>query len=440
MSAAKTIRDAVHGDIRLSGRAMRVVDTRPVQRLRGIKQLGMTNLVYPSAVHTRFEHSLGTAWLAQRILRALEESCNRRIDPHDRELVVVACLLHDVTHIPFGHTIEDERRVFPRHDRDVRRLRYFLRQPDLAAALDALGIAAEVERLLLVKDPLAEERPFVSQLVSHTICADLLDYLARDNYFCGLRQHYDDRIFRSFRLAGDRLVVDLEKQGFLRQDVLSELIHLLRIRYNLTERVYFHHAKVAAGVMISRAVELAVAEGLTITDLYELGDDSVLFLLRSRFGGSRAIAELLAKLQRRALYRRCYVLTDEITGDDRATLVRRYHENFRKARDRAERAIAGELGIEDHQVIVYCPPARMQLKEAEVLVRLGEGPPRSLADLSNPEVASLQQKYGKLWKFTVLLDPSCAGPRLGRAGEICERYFGLKNQLELDRRGQLSLF
>lgn len=69
--AMKTIRDAVHGDIRLSDDKIRLIDTPTFQRLRGIKQLGTTSLVYPSAVHTRFEHSLGTAWVTEQLIAAL---------------------------------------------------------------------------------------------------------------------------------------------------------------------------------------------------------------------------------------------------------------------------------------------------------------------------------------------------------------------------------
>src|SRR6185295_2117080 len=102
-----------------------------------------------------------------------------------------------------------------------------------------------------------------------------LDYLQRDTYFCGLSQHYDQRIFESFAVDGNRLVVNLEKHGVLRRDALSELVNLLRIRYTLSERVYFHHTKIASGAMISKAVELAIAEGLRPDELRTLKDETL---------------------------------------------------------------------------------------------------------------------------------------------------------------------
>ena len=80
---------------------------------------------------------------------------------------------------------------------------------------------------------------YLSDIVGGAISADLLDYLRRDTYFCGLSQYYDQRVFESFVIDNNRLVMNLEKNGMLRRDALSELVNLLRIRYTLSERVYF---------------------------------------------------------------------------------------------------------------------------------------------------------------------------------------------------------
>src|SRR6185295_9881867 len=116
---SKVVRDAVHGDIELSGLEIELIDTPEFQRLRGIKQLGTAYLVFPSATHTRFEHSIGAAWMAQRMVDAIRRSHPVSVD--EAALIRVTALLHDITHIPFGHTLEDERRVLPRHDKDEAR-------------------------------------------------------------------------------------------------------------------------------------------------------------------------------------------------------------------------------------------------------------------------------------------------------------------------------
>src|SRR5262245_18940635 len=123
LMAKKLIRDAVHGDIRLNALEVELIDTTEFQRLRGIKQLGTADLGFPSAVHTRFEHSLGACWMSQRIVQLIRRS--HQISTDEETLIRVAALLHDITHIPFGHTLEDERRVLPRHDKDADRVQYF---------------------------------------------------------------------------------------------------------------------------------------------------------------------------------------------------------------------------------------------------------------------------------------------------------------------------
>ncbi|MBI2302296.1 MAG: HD domain-containing protein [Armatimonadetes bacterium] len=437
--AGKLIRDALHGDISFTTAEMRLIDTPAVQRLRGIKQLGAANLVYPSSVHTRFEHSLGTCWLAKRLLAGLKER-GARIDRADEAAVPAAALLHDVTHVPFGHTFEDERRLFERHDRDPERLARILSEPRLAEALRATGCEPRV-RELLGPDPVA--RPVAQEIISGTVCADLLDYLRRDAFHTGLAQGYDDRLFRSFDVVDGHLAVDLQKNGLFRHDVLSELIHLLRVRYNLTERVYYHHAKAVAGAMISKALELALAaERLTVPELCELRDDSLLFLLRERCRDVPGVEMLLDELDSRRLYKRVYLLTLPgygrvgISFEKQAELAQRYHFD-RDERAAAEARLAERLGVPPAAVILYCPSPSMQLKEARVLVRVDGERAVPLDSLRNPEVDSLREKYGALWRFFVCLHREHVD-RFAAAGAACEEQFGAENMVALQSRGQLS--
>src|SRR6185436_7513161 len=281
MSKRKLIRDAVHGDIEIAPLEVELMDTPEFQRLRGIKQLGTAYLVFPSAVHTRFEHSLGTSWMAHKILESVRRT--EAITTDDEAPIRIAALLHDVTHIPFGHTLEDERRVLPRHDKDEERADYFLGQSAIAKILAREGIQDAV------RETLQTGGSYQSDIAGGAISADLLDYLRRDTYFCGLSQYYDPRIFESFVVENGRLVMNLEKHGMLRRDALSELVNLLRIRYSLSERVYFHHTKISSGAMISKAVELALRDGLNAEELRRLKDETLIWVLRDRYGRSPAL-------------------------------------------------------------------------------------------------------------------------------------------------------
>ena len=126
----KIFRIAVSGDVLLTKLEVSLVDTPAFQRLRRIRELGTVSLVYPTALHTRFDHCLGTLAMADRMVTAIRS--NTHSDPEQRAvsedeeiLVRLYALLHDLTHIPFGHTLEDELGLFPRHDRIPPRIDWF---------------------------------------------------------------------------------------------------------------------------------------------------------------------------------------------------------------------------------------------------------------------------------------------------------------------------
>jgi HD superfamily phosphohydrolase len=391
----KLVRDAVHGDIALGALEMELIDTPEFQRLRGIKQLGTASLVFPSAVHTRFEHSLGTSWMAHRIVDAVRRG--HTVSDDEETVIRVTALVHDMTHIPFGHTLEDERRVLPRHDKDADRVRHFLRESSVGRILQREGLQDTVVDALTIGGTL------VADIAAGAISADLLDYLRRDTYFCGLSQNYDSRIFTSFTVVDGRLVMSLEKHGALRRDALSELVNLLRIRYTLSERVYFHHSKIASGAMISKAVELAMGEGFDPVELRSLKDETLVWILREGYRSNPGISRLVQCLESRQLYKPCAVLTIDIGEERRATIVDRFHYNLHE-RDEAEHALAKAAGIEPHQVIIYCPSFGMSLPEAEVPVIMEGGKLMPLAGSNNEEIRILKEKHKELWKFFVLID------------------------------------
>ncbi len=421
------IRDAVHGDIFLDKTDMDIIDTREMQRLRGIKQLGTAYLVYPGAMHTRFSHSIGTRYVAEKILGALRSN-GADISREDEEVVKAAALVHDVTHLPFGHTFEDERKTFPRHDRDRKRAEHFLTEGELGDALKDAGITKEVMELLGGSHPL-------SDIVSGTICADLLDYIRRDLYFTGIKGDYDDRVLRYFTLDGGRLALNMEKSGELRRDALSSIIDILRLRYVLTERVYYHHAKAASGAMISKAVELAIAEkdGLKKEDMYDMGDEDLISYLISREGGVKKLAE---GVRYRKLYKRVYM----VSGEKYRERFVPYHESppanpesAMKNRESAEWVISSSLGLKYEDIIIYAPSINMQMKEADVPVKIpGNRGAVSFSSLSSeaPEIRSLMDNHRNLWKFYVFASQD-ALKRLGkeRIKKACQQHFGVESDI-----------
>jgi HD superfamily phosphohydrolase len=423
------LRDPVHGDVYLTHEEIAVLDTPEMQRLRGVKQLGTTYLVYPGAVHTRFEHSIGTLHLTQRIIDAI--NLNAELDPRgclgvseeEARLIRMAALVHDVTHIPFGHNVEDQTGLLARHDSPERYRRMLGGDSAAGKVLARLGMAEDVMQILLSEEGgSGSVPPYWTQILADTICSDLLDYLARDAYFTGLKLGVDDRLANYFKVdrASGNLFIDLAKRDLLREDILSEIVRMLEARYYFSERVYYHHAKVAAGALVARAVELALVSGaVSEDDLYDRTDASLLDLLEQRSEragaevGSR-IRNLLDGFRRRRLPKRACVFPRYANDEAQEALVARFF-----ARDRAEERANVEARIADVvrfatgkrvEIIVYCPAARMQLKEVQTHVRWpGEGgglEPLSVFADRVPRLADLERGYRDLWKFYVFADTS----------------------------------
>jgi HD superfamily phosphohydrolase len=430
------LRDPVHGDIELTGEEMRVVDTPEFQRLRGIKQLGSAYLVFPGATHTRFEHSIGTLHMCEQLLLAANKNAARdpagclRVTEEERRLLRLSALLHDITHIPFGHNIEDQTGLLPRHDRPER-FQAMLGDGEIGAVLDRLGVRDEVLSVLTGAPKTVP--PFWRQVVSDTIDADLMDYLRRDAHYTGLELRYDRRVVDYFRVdrGSQRFYVDCEKNGMLREDIVSELLRMLEIRYHFSERVYYHHAKIAAGALLSRMVELALRAGaLTPADLQRATDESLIVHLETLdlrdAQATERLRRFVARLRRRALPKRVLVLPLYLNRSVQDELLGTYftpgqpQARFRWEAEREAEAL--RLLGQPLDVILYCPARRMQLKEAKTLVRLpGEGDRTLPLDAfveDIPRLRDLADSYPRMWKLYVFTSATEPGIRR-KLQELC---------------------
>jgi HD superfamily phosphohydrolase len=376
-------------------------------------------------VHTRFEHSLGACGVAKRMVAHIRRNCGEKaVSAEDERLIGIYALVHDITHIPFGHTIEDERRVFARHDQNTARIDHFLGRTELSKVLERLGVKRQVEHLMKLKRLSPGGPSYHYDIVSSTICADLLDYLERDSYFTGLSQQYDERLFKYFIIDNGALAINLVRNGLFRMDGLSETLNVLRMRYVLSERCYYHPAKNAASAMLSKALELCIdAPGKRLTErsFYDCGDEGFLRMLGAGPAPARYLVE---RFMARRLYKKAYLVTRRsLASTERFS---QYHLNI-EHRAEAERWLCRKLRLPFRAVIVYCPSSAMQLREANALFKLApDEPPRKLEN--NHEVEDLKRRQERLWTFLVLLDPEHAD-KLAEAGRLCEEYLGQKNEI-----------
>ncbi|MBI3840134.1 MAG: HD domain-containing protein [Planctomycetia bacterium] len=289
-------------DVPLTNRVRAIIDTAEFRRLAKISQLGLVSLVYPAAIHTRFEHSLGVYRLALLFLRQL--SYDRRfeamISPADAELFLVAALLHDVGHWPFCHPIEDMHLSSgPEHELLANS---FLLEGEIADALRHDWAIQPRELIALVSGKPRDARTrLLASLLSGPIDIDKMDYLARDSLHAGVPY---GRNFDQGRLIGS-LCVNAEGDGLAITDKGKTAAEMMVFaRYVMFSEVYWHHGVRAATAMLQRAFYL-VHGMLDLDGLFRLTDGPMIAALQQG-AGSGAANDLLAGLfgPHRRLYKR----------------------------------------------------------------------------------------------------------------------------------------
>lgn len=456
----KTIRLAVSGPVMISQTERKVIDTAAFQRLRYIRQLGMTYLVYPTATHTRFEHSLGTLQMVTEMIRAVSDNQHsdddeRSISAYEETLARLYALLHDVTHIPFGHSVEDELCLLTRHDENDDRIDFFLGPQseigqiisseygeeflqDLLAIYtwddderarthrhvrDEAGAVHEVERPK--RKPLNPELLYIHDLISNTLCADLLDYLRRDRAACDFVAPREYWFLNFLYIHHDpetkqrRLCLRLWKggshgqdgAGIPRRDLLSDMCGLLQERYKLAERVYFHHAKIIATAMIGRAIQEATEAGVVSEEqMRHYGDDTLRHALKAH--GNTVAKTLMIALDRRELHQHLDQLTDsELTSVQNLQGARKVSEVAEKIvttpahRLALENEIAEFINCNPGDILIYAPSKDMNQKVAKMKV-LHNGGVKTLEEIGDPIVSGqlelTRKAHCALWSIQLL--------------------------------------
>jgi len=376
-----TIKDSVHDHIEVTGVARELLDTPPVQRLRRVSQLGTVGLVYPSANHTRFEHSLGVYYLADSALAHLG------IEGQRAERVRAAALLHDIGHSPYSHNVEEllYRHTGKYHD-DVHDL---LGSGPVARALSETGLNPD-----RVADLIAGEGE-LGQLVSGELDVDRMDYLVRDAHHTGVPYGTIDheRLVRELRFVDGELVLD---EGNVQT---AESLLLARALMNPT--VYQHHVARIAKSMLRRATERAIEAGATGASAVRRMDDPA---LRSTLRECSVTAAFARRLDERDLYKRSvWAELDAVP----TALLEADHDAIREY----ERDIAADANVDPDEVILDVPPEpRMTESTSRVLVN---GEVRALGEQSTL-VAALRAAQHDQWRLGIYA-PGAVDERVGNA-------------------------
>ncbi len=254
----KIINDPVYGFISIPNEEVyELVMSSVLQRLRRIKQLGLSSLVYPGAEHSRFSHSLGAMHL---MIQALEVLKQKGVEISDEEYnaTLAAILLHDVGHSPFSHCLEHFFFDCSHEDLSLR----FMQE---------LGVSETAQRIF--ND--TYHKRFLHQLVSSQVDADRLDYLTRDSFFTGVSEGVigTERILKMFNVSNDELMVDEKGVYSIEKFIISR-----RLMY---WQVYMHKTVVAADNLmlkvLTRAKDLQSEGRLSLQD-YQVSSHLSYFL------------------------------------------------------------------------------------------------------------------------------------------------------------------
>ncbi|RAV98789.1 HD domain-containing protein [Pseudochryseolinea flava] len=233
----KIINDPVYGFITIPGSlAFDIIEHPYFQRLRHIRQLGLTDLVYPAALHTRFQHALGAMHLMGKVLESLRTK-NVEISATEFEAAQLAVLLHDIGHGPFSHALEESLLPGIHHES----LSFLFMKRLNQEFNNALDLTIRIFQN-------SYERKFFHQLVSSQLDIDRLDYLNRDCFFTGVQEGNIgvERIIAMLNVHKEELVV--EEKGIL------NIENFLNARRFMYWQVYLHKTSVSAERMLVNVI------------------------------------------------------------------------------------------------------------------------------------------------------------------------------------------
>ncbi|MDA8561740.1 HD domain-containing protein [Gammaproteobacteria bacterium] len=241
------IKDPVHGTMQFTAKEnlwiKPFIDSPQLQRLRHIKQLGMGDYIFPGAVHTRFNHSLGCCFVSSQIAKKIG------LNESEQQLTMLACLLHDIGHGPFSHAFEDlfYKKLIQHEDWTP----YFLKEYEnniFFKEYNKVNLKNQlskdkfifIEKMIMHK---TKKNNLLADIVSSQLDADRLDYLLRDSHFCGVRYGEFD-----FKWMLNSLAIIKTKKGKrlgLTHKGIGVAEHYLMARRLMTRNIYLHQKKLA---------------------------------------------------------------------------------------------------------------------------------------------------------------------------------------------------
>jgi HD superfamily phosphohydrolase len=336
------IKDPVHGYVYITEAEKEIIDSYPVQRLRRLRQLAGIEYVYPGANHTRFEHSLGVMFLADKVIK--NSNLSRIESDEEIGMIRLAGLLHDVGHGPFSHIFEQLLiRDLEKTHEDI--TSWIVAESEISDKIETTGYKVDDIAKLAVGKLQKPGRAFLDQIISSGVDVDKQDFIVRDTYHTGAEYGFIDvfRLVHALDVLGEDLAVEL--------GALSALEAFMIARIESFKSIYFHRVGRAAQIMLATAMEKANEElGLTAfktPEQYLMMDDYTVWTALKKCEKSKHIIENLeCRKMLKCTYERTFYEKDTMVSN----LFGRESYRFQ-----IQAEIAKEAGIETEDVIIDVP-------------------------------------------------------------------------------------
>jgi HD superfamily phosphohydrolase len=396
----KIIRDSIHGNIKIKDFFIDLINSPELQRLYNIKQLGLANLVFPGAHHSRLEHSLGSYFIASELSDAIN------LKKEEKNIIKCASLLHDIGHGPFSHTLEMiiENSLNINHVELTKRIiygKYEILNEKEKSYISNPGVNEILERENIDLDLLSKiikgkkiNKYYLSQILNSSIDVDQLDYLIRDAFYTGVAYGIIDiqRYIQTLLIFNKKL--------FIKKKGIGVIENILMARNLMYSSVYFHKTVRIAELMLLKALEMI--PNLNPLDFFKMTDIEILNYLKNAGSFQNKI---ITCLKYRKLFKQSYSITISNLDESKRNIIKSLLKNNLKKEKEIE--IENTLKIPHGHIIIDIPSYEIDKTEPRINktdIKILDGNKEKIIDEFTPVVEAIRNKYIPGWFLMIITD------------------------------------